>query len=223
MGINISKFRGEIKVRCSLDKCLPYVLILSVLLTGCASTQKLSEQDKKRIEVVKLNTKVERPKDMYYFGPGASVGLLFGAVGGAIAGVSNMGPGSAMLAFAEQNGVRIEEIVSQEFEGALRQSGKLKIADRAGDNGATINLSVIQFGFSVPNGFSSRLVPVVSFKSEMVDAGGNVIWSARDSVLPLGNPVEGEPADALRTNAKAIEAAWRAAVKHIARNMVSEL
>jgi hypothetical protein len=207
----------------SLRNCLPFVLVLSVLLTGCASTQKMSEQDKKRIEVVKLNTKVERPKDMYYFGPGASIGLLFGAVGGAIAGASNVAPGSEMLSFAEQNGVRIEEIVAQEFEGALRQSGKLKIVDMAGDSGATINLSVIQFGFSVPNGFSSKLVPVVSFKSEMVDAGGNVIWSARDSVLPLGNPVEGEPADALRSNAKAIDAAWRAAVKHIARSMVDEL
>jgi hypothetical protein len=207
----------------SLRNCLPFVLVLSVLLTGCASTQKMSEQDKKRIEVVKLNTKVERPKDMYYFGPGASIGLLFGAAGGAIAGASNIGPGNEMLSFAEQNGVRIEEIVSQEFEGVLRQSGKLKIVDMVGDNGATINLSVIQFGFSVPNGFSSKLVPVVSFKSEMVDAGGNVIWSARDSVLPLGNPVEGEPADALRSNAKAIDAAWRAAVKHIARSMVDEL
>lgn len=207
----------------SIRNCLPYVLLLSVLLTGCASTQKMTEQDKKRIEVVKLNTKVERPKDMYYFGPGASVGLLFGAVGGAIAGAANIAPGNAMLSFAEQNGVRIEEIVSQEFEGALRESGKLKIVDMPGDKGATINLSVIQFGFSVPNGFSSKLVPVVSFKSEMVDAGGNVIWSARDGVLPLGNPVEGEPADALRSNAKAIEAAWRAAVKHIARNMINDL
>lgn len=207
----------------SIRNCLPYVLLLSVLLTGCASTQKMTEQDKKRIEVVKLNTKVERPKDMYYFGPGASVGFLFGAVGGAIAGVSNIAPGNAMLSFAEQNGVRIEEIVSQEFEGVLRESGKLKIVDMPGENGATINLSVTQFGFSVPNGFSSKLVPVVSFKSEMVDAGGNVIWSARDGVMPLGNPVEGEPADALRSNAKAIEAAWRAAVKHIARNMINEL
>lgn len=160
---------------------------------------------------------------MYYFGPGASVGLLFGAVGGAIAGAANIAPGNAMLSFAEQNGVLIEEIVSQEFEGVLRESGKLKIVDMPGDNGATINLSVLQFGFSVPNGFSSKLVPVVSFKSEMVDAGGNVIWSARDGVLPLGNPVEGESADALRSNAKAIEAAWRAAVKHIARNMINEL
>jgi hypothetical protein len=210
-------------MRYSLNRCLPYVLMLSVLLTGCASTQKLTEQDKKRIEVVKLNSRVERPKEMYYFGPGASVGLLFGAVGGAIAGASNIKPGNELLAFAEQNGVRIEDIVSQEFDGALRQSGKLKIADTVGANGATINLTVLQFGFSVPNGFSSKLVPVVSFKSEMVDSGGNVVWSARDSVLPLGNPVEGEPADALRADAKAIDAAWRAAVRHLARNMVNEL
>lgn len=210
-------------MRCSINKCLPYVLILSVLLTGCASTQSLSEQDKKRIEVVAVNSKVERPKDMYYFGPGASIGLLFGPIGGAIAGASNITPGNQMLAFAEQNGVHIEEIVLQEFDAALRESGKLKIADSVGANGATINLSVLQFGFSVPNGFSSKLVPVIAFKGEMVDAGGTVVWSARDSVLPLGNPVEGEPADALRANPKDIEAAWRAAARHIARNMVKEL
>lgn len=210
-------------MRCPLNKCLPYVLIASVLLTGCASTQSLSEQDKKRIEVVTVNSKVERPKDMYYFGPGASIGLLFGAVGGAIAGASNIAPGNQMLAFAERNGVHIEDIVLQEFDAELRESGKLKISDSVGANGATINLSVLQFGFSVPNGFSSKLVPVVAFKGEMVDAGGKVIWSAKDSVMPLGNPVEGEPADVLRENPKDIEAAWRAAVRHIARNMVKEL
>lgn len=31
----------------SIRNCLPYVLLLSVLLTGCASTQKMTEQDKK--------------------------------------------------------------------------------------------------------------------------------------------------------------------------------
>lgn len=210
-------------MHCSFKNFFPYVIILSALMTGCASTQQMSDQDKKRIEVVKLNSEVARPKDMYYFGPGASIGFAFGAIGGAIAAASQIGPGQEMLAFAEQNDVRIERIVSQEFDRALRQSGKLQISDTAGANSATINLSVIMFGFSVPNGFSSKLVPVVSFRGEMVDAAGKVIWSAYDGVHVLGNPVDSVSADELRANPKAIDAAWRAAVKHIASNMVQEL
>lgn len=210
-------------MRCLLKSFVPYVLVLSVFLTGCATTQQLSEQDRKRIEVVKLNDQVKRPNEMYYFGPGASIGFAFGAIGGAIAGASQIGPGQEMLAYAEQNGVRIEKIVAQEFSEALRQSGKFKISDKGEANGATINLSVFQFGFSVPNGFSSKLVPVIAYSSEMVDASGNVLWRGSESLSPLGNPVDGIPADELRTNPKAIEAAWRAAARHMANNMVQEL
>lgn len=202
---------------------IPLALAVSVFLSGCAATQQLSEQDRKKIEVVKLNNEVKRPKEMYYFGPGASIGFAFGAIGGAIAAASQMGPGQEMLAFAEKNGVRIEEIVAQEFSEALRQSGKFRIGDTTETNGATISLSVFQFGFSVPNGFSSKLVPVIAYSGEMVDGSGNVLWRATENLMPLGNPVDGIPADELRANAKAIEAAWRAAAKHMANNMVQAL
>lgn len=207
----------------SLRSIVPLAIAVSVFLSGCATTQQLSEQDRKRIEVVKLNDQVKRPKEMYYFGPGASIGFAFGAIGGAIAAASQIGPGQEMLAYAEQNGVRIEEIVAQEFAASLQQSGKFRISDTAEANGATINLSVFQFGFSVPNGFSSKLVPVIAYSGEMVDASGNVLWRATENLMPLGNPVDGIPADELRTNPKAIETAWRAAAKHIAARMVEAL
>lgn len=207
----------------SLKSIIPFAIAISVLLSGCASTQQLSEQDKKKIEVVRLNDQVKRPKEMFYFGPGASIGFAFGAIGGAIAAASQIGPGQELLAYAERNGVRIEEIVAQEFGEALRQSGKFRISDTTEANGATISLSVFQFGFSVPNGFSSKLVPVIAYSGEMVDASGNVLWRASQSLSPLGNPVDGMPADELRANPKAIEAAWRAAARHMANNMVQEL
>jgi hypothetical protein len=109
------------------------------------------------------------------------------------------------------------------FGQALRQSGKYRISDTADEKGATINLSIFQFGFSVPNGFSSRLVPVIAYSGEMIDASGNVLWRSTQSLSPLGNPVDGMPADELRSNPKAIEAAWRAAVRHMATSMVEEL
>ncbi len=207
----------------SLGSIVPFAIAVSVFLSGCATTQQLSEQDRKRVEVVKLNDQVKRPKEMYYFGPGASIGFAFGAIGGAIAAASQIGPGQEMLAYAEQNGVRIEEIVAQEFGEALKQSGKFRISDTAEANGATISLSVFQFGFSVPNGFSSKLVPVIAYSGEMADASGNVLWRATENLMPLGNPVDGIPADELRTNPKAIETAWRAAAKHIAARMVEAL
>ena len=200
-----------------------FVFALSIFLSGCAVNQKLSDVDRKRIDVVKVNDKVEKAPGMFYFGPGAAIGLMFGAIGGAIAGAANIGPGEEMHAFAEKNGVRIEEIVSQEFKEALRKSGKLKIADSQGARAATINVSVTQFGFSVPHGLSSNLVPIVSIKCEMVDVDGKVLWIGNDRVLSLGNPVDGMPADELRQNAKAIEAAWRGATKHIVTIIINEL
>ncbi|MEK6663138.1 MAG: hypothetical protein AABY73_04650 [Pseudomonadota bacterium] len=200
-----------------------FVLALSIFLSGCATNQKLSDVDRKRIDVVKVNDKVEKVPQMFYFGPGAAIGLMFGAIGGAIAGAANIGPGEELLAFAEKNGVRIEEIVSQEFNEALRKSGKVKIVDSQGTKAATINVSVTQFGFSVPHGFSSILVPIVSIKCELIDVDGKVLWIGNDRVLPLGNPVEGIPADEMRQNAKAIESAWRGASKHIVTNIINEL
>jgi hypothetical protein len=60
------------------------------------------------------------------------------------------------------------------------------------------------------------LVPVLYIRCELKDADGKLVWSASERVLPLGNPVEPLSPEAVRSDPKAMEAAWRGAARHIA-------
>ena len=200
-----------------------FLLAFLFLLSGCATTQNLSDEDRKKISAVRINSNVQKAPSMYYLGPGTSIFFAAGAVGGAAAYASSVEPAKVLQDFAEKNGIFIEKIAFQEIDAALRQSGKLKVSDTGEANEAIINVMVYIYGFSVPHGFSSNLVPALAIRCEMVDATGKVIWSARDNVLPLGNPAAPMSLATMRENPSRIEDAWRIAAKRIAGNIVKNL
>ena len=199
------------------------LLALLFLLSACATTQNLSDEDRGKISVVRINSNVQKVPAMYYLGPGTGIFFAFGAIGGAVAAAASVEPGKALQEFAEKNGIFIEKIAFQEIDTALRQSGKLKVSDSGEATAATINVLVYQYGFSIPHGFSSNLVPVVAIRCEMVDAAGKVIWSANDTVLTLKNPAAPMSLEAMRDNPKSIEDAWRSAARRIAGNIARAL
>jgi hypothetical protein len=199
------------------------LLALLFLLTGCATTKTLSDEDRKKINVVRIDSTVVKMPDMYYMGPGTSILLMGGAAGGVVAGLSSAGPKKALQDYAEKNGVFIEKIALEEIDAALRQSGKVRVAASGEATEAIMHVTVLQWGFSIPNGFSSKLVPVVQIGCQIVDATGRVMWLASDSVLPLGNPVAPMSLEAIRDNPRLIEDAWRGASRQIARNLMSNL
>lgn len=210
------------------------LLALLILLSGCM-TVPLSDEARKKINVVRINSNVQKSPDMYYMGPGTSILLAGGAVGGAMAGAILAEPKKAIQYYAQQNGISIEKIVFEEISAAFRKSGKVKVeevkaplpepgkaklADAAGAGDATVNIFVTAWGFSVPNGFSSYLVPIVSVMCVIVDDEGKIVWRATDVVLPLRNPVAPMSLAAIRDNPRHIEDAWRGASRQIARNIV---
>ena len=199
------------------------LLALLYLLSACATTQTLSDEDRRKISVVRINSNVQKAPALYYLGPGTGILFAFGAIGGAIAAAASVEPGKALQDFAEKNGIFIEQIAFQEIDTALRQSGKLNVSDSGEATAAIVNVLVYQYGFSIPNGFSSNLVPVVAIRCEMVDATGKVIWSASDTVLTLKNPGAPMSLESMRENPKRIEDAWRRASKRIAGNITKAL
>lgn len=213
------------------------IAALGILTGGCVTTQNLSDEDRKTVSVVRINSNVQKVPRMYYSGPETAGDRWFGVIGGAAAGaatVAGVAAGAAAVParvesakvlqdFAEKNGIFIEQIAFQEIDAALRQSGKLKVSDSREPTGAIINITVYQYGFSIPHGLSSNLVPLVAIRCEMVDATGNVIWSASDRVLPLRNPVAPMSLEAMRDDPKRIEDAWRKAAKRISGNIARAL
>jgi hypothetical protein len=199
------------------------VATLGTLLGGCATTQNLSDEDRKKITVVRINSNVQKVPNMSYRGPESAFFMAFGAVGGAAAYGASLEPAKVLQDFAEKNGIFIEKIAFQEIDAAIRESGKLKVSDSGEETAATINVLVYIYGFTIPHGFSSNLVPSLAIICQMVDATGKVIWSARDNVLPLGNPAAPISLEAMREDPKRIEDAWRKASRHIAINIAKTL
>ena len=204
-------------------KFLSSIFTCCVLLAGCAAPQPLGPQERSKIGAVRIDADVKRVPDMFYLPPGHAVGLMFGAVGGAITGASLAEPRQAMQAFVERNGIRIERIVSEELDAALRRSGKLPVVDGPADGAATIRAFVRQYGFGVPNALSSKVVPIVFIECSIVDPAGKTLWTSSDRVLTLGNPVEPVSVEELRDNPKLIESTWRQATKHIIANILGAM
>ena len=199
-------------------------VLFAALVAGCApAPQKLSSADRRTIQLAYVSGKIPKPPEPYYLGPGSGGGLMFGALGAIITEPSRQAGRNSFSDFLEKNDIVIERIVLEEFSAALRASGKLLLADKPEPGAATINLAIKLYGLSIPHGFSSNLVPVLSVECNMADASGKTVWSASDRLLSLGNPVEARPGEQLRNDPRAVEGVLRAAAKHVAASIVKEL
>ena len=171
-----------------------------------------------------MDDDVKTPSELYYFSQAGALGVsVFGAIGGGVGGAIDISRGEEFDRFARANGIRIDRIVSEEAGKAFQQSGKLNLTDVKGADVATLKVSITMYGFSVPTGFTSELVPIVGIKCALVDASGKTIWSADQSTHPLGNPVPGKTSDELRADPKLIEAAWRTATQSVMADIVSHM
>lgn len=201
-------------------------MVVVMVLCGCASTQRLSDTDRTRAKTVTLSADVKKGSLFLLAPSGANIGLMFGAVGGAAASGSIADGQTAFEAFLKANALAIEPIVREEFEKALRASGKVTIATPAQENAGlpVISLSVPQYGFGVTHLLSSKVVPVVQLKADMTDSSGKLLWSESERMLPsIASPMESTTWEQLRANPKLIEEDWRKASRYLAKKMVDAL
>lgn len=205
-------------------RLLALALAATAVLGGCApAPQRLADADRRAIRAVGVDPAITKPAEIYYLGPGGGAGLMFGALGAIATESGRQDARASLRAFLDKNGVSIERIVREEFGAALRASGKLTVADAAGPGIPTMKVAIRQYGLSIPNGFSSNLVPILYLACELVDGSGRTLWSASDRLLTLGNPVEAVPGEEMRNSAAAIEKAWRAAARHLSATLLKEL
>jgi hypothetical protein len=203
---------------------LVILLAANLVLTGCASTQRLSEADRMRAKTVVVNTKVEKGQLFLLAPSGANIGLMFGAVGGAAASGSINDQQAAFGAFLDKNAVSIESIVRDEFQKVLRDSGKVTIAAENNPALPVISVSVPQYGFGVTHLLSSNVVPVMQLKGEMTDSAGKVMWSESERILPsIASPMAPTTWAQMHDNPKSIDEQWRKAAHYLAQKVVETL
>lgn len=207
-------------------KNLGLVILLAahLVLTGCASTQRLSEADRARAKTVVVNTKVEKGQLFLLAPSGANIGLMFGAAGGLAASGAINDQQAAFGTFLDKNAVSVEAIVRDEFQKVLRDSGKVAIATEANPALPVISVSVPQYGFGVTHLLSSNVVPVMQLKGEMKDSTGKVMWTESERMLPsIASPMEPTTWTQMHDNPKSIDEQWRKAAHYLAQKVVETL
>ena len=207
-----------------LKRRVMYVVSLFILLAGCASTPQLNSEARAHVGAVRIDAAIDTPSEMYYSSQASALGVsVFGAIGGGVGVAIDESRGGELDRLARDNGIHIDLIVREEAGTAFQQSGKLNLTDVKGADVATLKISITMYGFSVPTGFTSELVPIVGIKCTLVDSTGKTIWSANQSTHPLGNPVAGKTRDQFLADPKLIDASWRAATKSVMADIVSHM
>lgn len=191
-------------------------LLVFMMLGGCAPSVKLADNNRSRLEAVHVDDDVSLKQDIIYMGPGASI---LGVVGV----MSQAKPGEQLRKNAEDHGIRIETLLKQAISDALNASGKTKLCDTADLALAVMKLEVRMYGFSVPNGFSSNLVPLLEVKAELHDPAGQTLWRTVQSLPIMDCPVAPMPAKAIWEDAENIRNAWTGAARFVAKKIVDEL
>ena len=199
-------------------------LLLLIITTGCTTTQSLSAADKQRISKIYINKNIKKADEMYYAAPDASLGFLFGGLGGVATATASKSPGEALEELANEHDIFIEKIFYQKLVKELSQTIGIEIVNSAESSDAVIDINIYQYGFSVPNAFSSEIVPILSVKCEMYDAeNNNKLWQAGSRVLPLGNPGKSFNPSAVETEINLIREAWEVASDEIAKEIINDL
>ncbi|WP_172201025.1 hypothetical protein [Niveibacterium sp. COAC-50] len=188
---------------------------LSVLLAFCLCLflcpPSMAQEVAETTQTIFVDRELAKPKPMYYFGPGGGAALMFGALGAA-AVEKAMTPAQAIQRHAEDNGVFIERIVLEALLAELKKSGRGVVTEGALSVDSMFKLEIQLYGFSIPHGFSSKLVPVLSVSCAVFGKNGDRVATRRGYVGPLGNPADGVDEAELKDPA-VIERLWTIAAQ----------
>lgn len=200
-------------------------ILMALVISGCATSQKMSSEDKQKIKSTQISQSVDKGQVFLLTPGGSSAGLMFGAAGALATSGSQANEQTTFLDYLKRNDISIEKIVQQEFESALRASGKLAIVSAPDASVPTIKLSIPQYGFGVTHLLSSNVVPVLQIKGEMIDASsGKVVWSASDRMLPsIASPMDAMEWKQLAGDPKQVEEQLRKASKYLSNKLVQSL
>jgi hypothetical protein len=193
------------------------LLLIGAISSGCATTQNLAVADRQTLKSIGISSDVKKADTMYYSGPENWAPPLITLLR------TSKPVGEDLELQALSNNIHIDQIVLEEVTAAFKSAGKVTVEADRERSANLLSISIVQHGFSVPNGFSSKLVPVMMIICSITDSTGRVIWKGSKMVLPLGNPAKAEKPEDLYQQPMLIERAWRSAARYAAENIAKQL
>ncbi|MGF6124933.1 hypothetical protein QF019_000122 [Pseudomonas frederiksbergensis] len=183
------------------------VLLFAVLfLAGCAN-QKFKPEYRTQIHTVKILPVSWKPREMTYMGReqawGAALGAGVGAGVGMAAGASNVAKAAlggagfaaglkagdlasmstvdAILYNMESSEIDLGALVKKSFEEQLAATGRFKIVGENEQADAQIQLTILNWGFALTQGFSSVVYPNIAV-SAVMKRGDELIWQRNEPI-----------------------------------------
>lgn len=201
-----------------------FVVVSSILLlSGCATvrTINLSPQQRTEIHRVKIASTIATPNQLYYLGPGFGMThLFFGLPGDLVEANKNESTSSRLLRYAQYHNINISQLVREALTQSLHRNTHFQYITN-GNADATITASIAKFGFSIPNGFSSHVKPLLVVNVTMRNRSGQVIWQTGASVMPFTSGIPSyTPA---QLNASTIKKSWQIAAQRVATEIAKSL
>jgi hypothetical protein len=157
--------------------------IASALLTvffavGCATTQSITDAQRKSIRSVTVASDVAIPPNPQVIGPSVNkAGFWFGPIG-MLATMDSNDDSARLKTFMYEQGIDIKQIVRQEFVTGLTGSQTFPAILAEGGE-ATFDLAVENYGFA--SGFSMRPInkpvrPTLRLAAKLSTSDGKILW-----------------------------------------------
>lgn len=200
------------------------VLLTAVLLSGCAAGRSvtLTPLEKQQLATVRVDERVQLPKEVAYYGPEQTAGFLFGGLVGELIAASMVTAPKVIAQYLSTNDINVGTIVREEFVRQLSYrpdyQGRL-----SNDAAARFELEVKIYGIAQKHGLSSEYKPLLGVNAKLVSADGKTMWEQYEFVTNLNSSTPGSPYDAYFQSPEAFRTAYAEAARLIVRDLLKTL
>ena len=158
-----------------MKRYLVSALALTVCLIGSGPSFAQVEAASHKTKIF-ISPEVPKPADMFYYGPGAALGLV-----GYLATNGDKGPKDLLKMVMEKENISITDIVLAETKSQIAALDKFELVDSDTKEGL-IKLEISIYGFNKKMAFGSNTYPVVKVAMTYQNDKGDVIWKDSDFV-----------------------------------------
>jgi hypothetical protein len=204
-------------------------LAIIALLSGCTS-EALSDADRSKIKSVTFNSKIETaPLQYHTLGTVLPTVPLVISSGGrtmVIApynfdGNPELIEGKKITDFMASHGIKIEDIVRDEFLQQWNRRGIFPMVNKDGD--AEVTLKIWYYMLAAPNPLSPTLRPGIGVDAVIKDKTGNEIWKQRSVVKVIASAIPKHSLEEIEANPSLFKEACEMEAQRAVKELMDDL